>query len=98
MARLLSSKHTGGHRGRRDVVGRRILWKGRVIEMDWLHELPLPSMFMVSLAWSFIAALLILLSVRVTLRIFGYRSGIPFPMRDVVVTTTSAMFALMIAF
>jgi hypothetical protein len=66
--------------------------------MDWLQTLPLPAMFLVSFLITLIVALLIIASVRGTLRHFGYGQGAPFALRDVVVTGTSAMFALMIAF
>jgi len=66
--------------------------------MDWLQGLPLLAMFLVSFLITLIAGLLIILSVRVTLRQFKYGIGAPFALRDVVVTATSAMFALMIAF
>lgn len=66
--------------------------------MDWLQGLPLLAMFLVTFLITFIAGLLIILSVRVTLRACGYGPGAPFALRDVVVTGTSAMFALMVAF
>jgi hypothetical protein len=66
--------------------------------MDWLQALPLLAMFLVSFLITFIVASLIIASVRMTLRRGGYGEGKPFALRDVVVTGTSAMFALMIAF
>ena len=66
--------------------------------MDWLQGLPLLPMFLVSFLLTLIVALLIILSVRAALGRFGYDEGKPFAVRDVVVTATSAMFALMIAF
>jgi hypothetical protein len=65
---------------------------------DWLWALPLVPMFLVSFAITLAAAALIIAVVRTTLSHFGYREGTAFPIRDVVVATTSAMFALMIAF
>lgn len=64
----------------------------------WLHALPLLPMFLVTFLIALAAAALIILPVRVTLRRFGFGEGTPFALRDVVVGTTSAMFALMIAF
>ena len=66
--------------------------------MDWLHALPLVAMFLVCCLATLIAALLIMAAVRVTLRHCGYGADLPFPLRDVVVGATTAMFALMIAF
>ena len=66
--------------------------------MDWLHALPLLAMFLVCFLATLIAALLIMAAVRVTLRHCGYGADLPFPLRDVVVGATTAMFALMIAF
>jgi hypothetical protein len=63
-----------------------------------LHALPLPAMLLVTFLIALGAAALIVLCVRVTLRLYGYGKGKPFALRDVVVTATSAMFALMIAF
>src|SRR5688572_25102660 len=64
----------------------------------WLHALPLLPMFLVTFLIALAAAALIVLSVRVTLSRFGFGEGTAFALRDVVVGTTSAMFALMIAF
>lgn len=66
--------------------------------MDWLQALPLLPMFLVAFLVALVAALLIVVSVRAGLRRVGYCEGTPFGLRDVVVTATSAMFALMIAF
>ncbi|HKY10213.1 MAG TPA: DUF4239 domain-containing protein [Candidatus Binatia bacterium] len=66
--------------------------------MDWLQGLPLLAMFLVVFLITLAVALLIILSVRATLRRWGYSEKKPFALRDVVVTATSAMFALMIAF
>jgi hypothetical protein len=66
--------------------------------MDWLQGLPLVAMFLVAFLITLAVALLIILSVRATLRRWGYSEKKPFALRDVVVTATSAMFALMIAF
>jgi hypothetical protein len=66
--------------------------------MDWLQGLPLLAMFLVAFLITLAVALLIILSVRATLRRWGYSEKKPFALRDVVVTATSAMFALMIAF
>jgi hypothetical protein len=66
--------------------------------MDWLQALPLPAMFLVSFGITLAVAALIIASVRTALRRLGYSENKPFGLRDVVVTGTSAMFALMIAF
>ena len=54
--------------------------------MDWLQGLPLLAMFLVTFLITFVAALLIIASVRATLRACGYWRGAPFALRDVVVT------------
>ena len=66
--------------------------------MDWLQSLPLLAMFLVAFLVTLAIALLIIGAVRVSLQRFGYSEKKPFALRDVVVTATSAMFALMIAF
>ena len=66
--------------------------------MDWLQALPLLAMFLVAFLITLAVAALIIAAVRVSLRRFGYSEKKPFALRDVVVTATSAMFALMIAF
>lgn len=65
---------------------------------DWVHSLPLPAMFLATLVCGIVVALTIVAGVRLALRPFGFGPGEPFPIRDVVVTATSAMFALMVAF
>ena len=39
--------------------------------VDWVHSLPLPSMFALNLALCLVGAIAILLAVRVVLRVLG---------------------------
>lgn len=66
--------------------------------VDWVHSLPLPTMFALNLMLCLAGAIAILVAVRVLLRGLGYGEGRPLVLKDAVVTTTSAMFALMMAF
>ncbi len=66
--------------------------------VDWIHSLPLPTMFALNLALCLVGSIAILLVVRVVLRVLGYGEGRPLVLKDAAVTTTSAMFALMMAF
>ena len=56
--------------------------------VDWVHSLPLPSMFALNLALCLVGAIAILLAVRVVLRVLGYGEGRPLLLKDPVVTTT----------
>ena len=57
--------------------------------VDWVHSLPLPSMFLLNLALCLAGAIAILLAVRVLLRRLGYGEGRPLVLKDAAVTTAS---------
>jgi hypothetical protein len=64
----------------------------------WLQSSSLPLLMAASFLITSIAAAAITLLARASLGLCGYRETRPFPMNSAVVTTTSAIFALMIAF
>ncbi len=68
------------------------------VVVDWVQSLPLPGMFIVTFAATLSGALAITIAVRVALRALGYGEGRPLVLKDAAVNTTSAMFALMMAF
>ena len=66
--------------------------------MDWVQSLSLPGIFLITFATALCGAMVVVAVVRVTLRRFGFGEGRPLQMRDAAVNTTSAIFALMMAF
>ncbi|HWV52069.1 hypothetical protein [Pseudorhodoplanes sp.] len=66
--------------------------------VDWIQSLPLPGLFFATLAMSLVGAMVIVASVRIALRLLGYDEGKPLLLRDSAVNTTSALFALTMAF
>jgi len=66
--------------------------------VDWTQSLPLPGIFLMTFAVALAGALAIVVAVRVTLRLLGFGEDRPLALRDAAVNTTSAIFALTMAF
>jgi hypothetical protein len=66
--------------------------------VDWVQSLPLPGIFLMTFAVALAGAMAIVVAVRVALRLLGYGEGKPLALRDAAVNTTSAIFALTMAF
>lgn len=66
--------------------------------VDWVQSLPLAGIFIATFAIGLLVAMLIVIAVRITLRCLGFGQGKPLALRDAAVNTTSAIFALTMAF
>src|SRR5271166_5898718 len=66
--------------------------------LDFLQKLPLPTMFIATLATGLILCWTMLALVRLGIRSSGLDPGIPLPIRDTIIDAVSAIFALMMAF
>lgn len=64
----------------------------------FIHDLPLPAMFLLTLACGALLGLVIAMVARLVLRPLGFGPNNPFALRESTITATSAIFALMIAF
>ncbi len=62
------------------------------------HQLPLAAMFLAVLALSVAACWLLIGLVRFAIPRLGYRLGEPLPIRDSIINTCGALFALIVAF
>jgi hypothetical protein len=62
------------------------------------HQLPLAAMFLAVLALSVAACWLLIGLVRFAVPRLGYRLGEPLPIRDSIINTCGALFALIVAF
>lgn len=66
--------------------------------LDFLEFLPLPRLFLVTIICGLAAGALVLIGVRVTVRVLRIGRTRPLPIRDALISSLSAMFALMVAF
>jgi hypothetical protein len=66
--------------------------------LDVLESLPLLPLFLVIIICGFAAGALVLVAVRVTVHLLDLDSSHPLPIRDALISSLSAMFALMVAF
>src|ERR1700749_2512934 len=66
--------------------------------LEYFEPLPLPQLFFATLACVAVVGALVLLIVRLTVRMIGIDSTQPILVRDAVISSLSAMFALMVAF
>jgi hypothetical protein len=66
--------------------------------LDVLESLPLLPLFLVTIICGFAAGALVLIAVRVTVHLLDLDSSHPLPIRDALISSLSAMFALMVAF
>jgi hypothetical protein len=66
--------------------------------LDFLEFLPLPRLFLVTVICGLAAGALVLIGVRVTVRLLRIAPTRPLPIRDALISSLSAMFALMVAF
>ena len=66
--------------------------------LDVLESLPLLPLFLVTIICGFAAGALVLVAVRVTVHLLDLDSSHPLPIRDALISSLSAMFALMVAF
>ncbi len=68
------------------------------ILLDLLESLPIARLFLVTIIGGVAAGALVLVTVRVTVRVLGIAPTQPLPIRDALISSLSAMFALMVAF
>ena len=66
--------------------------------LGWLEFLPLPQLFLVTILCGFATGVLVLIAVRVSVHLLGIAPIQPLPVRDALIGSLSAMFALMVAF
>jgi hypothetical protein len=66
--------------------------------LDFLEFLPLPRLFLVTIICGLAAGALVLIGVRVTVSLLRIAPTRPLPIRDALISSLSAMFALMVAF
>ncbi len=66
--------------------------------VDWVQSLPLPGIFLMTFALGLAGAAILVIAVRVALRLLGFGRDRPLQLRDAAVNTTSAIFALTMAF
>ena len=66
--------------------------------LDFLESLPLPLLFPVTVICGFAAGALVLVAVRLAVHLLGIAPTRPLPIRDALIGSLSAMFALMVAF
>jgi hypothetical protein len=66
--------------------------------LEYFEPLPLPQLFFATLACVAAVGALVLIIVRFAVRMIGIDSGQPILIRDAVISSLSAMFALMVAF
>jgi len=69
-----------------------------MILLDFLESLPLPLLFLVTIICGIAAGALVLVAVRVTVHLLGIGPTQSLPIRDALIGSLSAMFALMVAF
>jgi hypothetical protein len=69
-----------------------------MILLDFLESLPLHQLFLVTIISGFAASALVLITVRVTVHLLCIRPSQPLHIRDALISSLSAMFALMVAF
>ncbi len=68
------------------------------ILLDLLESLPIARLFLVTIIGGAAAGALVLVTVRVTVRVLGSAPTQSLPIRDALISSLSAMFALMVAF
>jgi hypothetical protein len=66
--------------------------------LDFFELLPLPQLFIATLAGGALYGMVVLAAVRVILWLLGFTSKIELPVRDALISSLSALFALMVAF
>jgi len=69
-----------------------------MIFLDFLESLPLPQLFLFTIACGLACGALVLVAVRGTVRFLRIGRTRPLPIRDALISSLSAMFALMVAF
>jgi hypothetical protein len=69
-----------------------------MILLDLLESLALPQLFLVTIICGLAAGALVLVAVRLTVHLLGMAPTQPLPVRDALIGSLSAMFALMVAF
>lgn len=69
-----------------------------MILLDWLESLPLSQLLLVTTICGAAAGALVLVAVRVTVHVLGIAPTQSLPIRDALIGSLSAMFALMVAF
>ena len=69
-----------------------------MIFLDYLESLPLPQLFLFTIACGLAFGTLVLFAVRGTVRFLRIGRTRPLPIRDALISSLSAMFALMVAF
>jgi hypothetical protein len=63
-----------------------------------VQDLPLAAMFAATLGFWFVLCWTILALVRIGVRLAGFEAGAALPLRDTLIATLSAIFALLLAF
>src|SRR5262249_14532986 len=66
--------------------------------LDWLELLPLPLLFLVALLCGFAAGALVFVAVRLAVHLLRIAPTQPLPIRDALIGSLSAMFALLVSF
>jgi hypothetical protein len=69
-----------------------------MIFLDFLESLPLPQLFLLTIICGLTLGALVLVGVRGTVRLLRLGRTRPLPIRDALISSSSAMFALMVAF
>jgi hypothetical protein len=69
-----------------------------MILLNFLELLPLPQLFFMTLVCGVGVGAVVLIAVRLTVRLMGVASTRPLLIRDALISSLSAMFALMVAF
>jgi len=69
-----------------------------MILLDFLESLPLPQLFLLTIICGLTLGALVLVGVRGTVRLLRLGRTRPLPIRDALISSSSAMFALMVAF
>ena len=90
-----------GSTGRDRLISRRVpclLIQSVAILLDLLESLPIAPLLLVTLIGGAAAGALVLVTVRVTVRVLGIAPTQPLPIRDALISSLSAMFALMVTF
>jgi hypothetical protein len=69
-----------------------------MILLDFLESLPLPQLFLLTIICGLTLGALVLVGVRGTVHLLRIGRTRPLPIRDALISSSSAMFALMVAF
>jgi pilus assembly protein TadC len=66
--------------------------------LEYFEPLPLPQLFFATLVCVAVVGVLVILIVRLAVRLIGLDTSQPILIRDAVISSLSAIFALMVAF